>query len=431
MKPAVAAALCLLCLSCAALPLESVKRNVPADFLGVAHAGYSRSDAEYALLRTLGARFSRIDFSWDRIEPEKGLFDFSFFDGVLDKAAENGVGILAILDYDVPWIHPDGKKRGYVPPGRMADWLEYVRRVTERYRGRIFAYEVWNEPNWAFWTGSAEEFADLTRESVAVIRRADPGVKVVVGGFYGGPLGFAGTMLRRGALEQADAVSYHPYARNAPSVAETGVRFMRGLRDLGWEGDFWVTEVGYATRGIYPNSIPDSEAPSALVKTVVLLTATGVGRIVWYALTDKYMETEEPRGENLLSVAEGYFGLAYPDYSPKRTAYAYAAVARVILGSVFDPSLVTVEPGAEAVRIFPFLRMDGSLGLVLWADRRILVGFSRPVRGQSLSIMGPGGERFERTTCALSPEPEVLIVDGLESGAGRPFFSIRAVPALR
>ena len=49
--------------------------------------GMDLVDADLDNISELGANLIRIgDFAWDRFEPADGVFDFSFFDEVIDKA---------------------------------------------------------------------------------------------------------------------------------------------------------------------------------------------------------------------------------------------------------------------------------------------------------------------------------------------------------
>jgi hypothetical protein len=419
------AALTVGCLSCATVPVVTGTLAIPSGFLGVAHAGYSNTKAEYDLLRMLGASFSRIDFSWDIIEPRAGQFDFSRYDAIVDATRENGIGLLAILDYDVPWIHEKGISRKYIPPGRRGAWLEYVERVVERYRGRVPAYEIWNEPNWFFWKGSAEEFAVLTRETAAVIRKTDPRAAIVAGAFSRGPRAFARIMFRGGAFDQVDAISFHPYAPNAEAAASLSARFMADLRTMGFGGRFWITEAGYTTRGIYPNTIPEPEYPSELVKTITLLAITGAERLVWYTLTDRYGANEKPKGESLISVADAYFGLAYPDFTPKRGAYAYAAIARVLPGSTYAPGAVARTVETQRIRLFPFILEDGRLALIAWADASATIEFSLDLHGEIPDIDRPGSRSLAGRNLELSPKPIVVLTNIDTRSADNPAISIK------
>ena len=66
---------------------------------GICHAGYSRSDEEYAILDKLGVGLIRIDMHWSRVQPNFDTWDFEHFDAYLDAADSHGIKVLALLDY--------------------------------------------------------------------------------------------------------------------------------------------------------------------------------------------------------------------------------------------------------------------------------------------------------------------------------------------
>src|SRR5882672_950381 len=65
-------------------------------------------------------------------------------------------------------------------PKDLEDWRTFVRTIATRYKGRIHAYEIWNEPNVKrFWTGSIDQWVALTREASVIINSIDPQAIVV------------------------------------------------------------------------------------------------------------------------------------------------------------------------------------------------------------------------------------------------------------
>jgi len=417
--PAIPAVIIILVALTAAVPRvgspgpQAEKRPIAfaEDFFGIAHAGYSRSRAELDLLSSLGIAFSRIDFSWDIIQPRPGELDFSRFDGIVNALASHGIGTLAILDYDVGWIHPDGRAKRRVPPERMDDWLGYVRGTVGHFRGKVIGWEIWNEPNWTFWSGSVEEFADLTRLTIKAIREVDPGTRILVGSFFRDPVGFARAMSRRGAFEGADAISFHPYDLSPDGSARLTANFMKELRSMGFEGEFWITEIGFPTEGFYPSRVREPDFPATLTKTVALLAVSGPSRIVWYSLSDRYMASGERRDRSIIKSSEDYLGISYPDYSPKIGAWAYAAMIRIVQGSIFDPGVVVISGRADSLKVFPFRMRNGCLGIVAWADGAVGVESSSVLSGHQLSLDGPGESPFSAQRIRLSEKPTILVLD--------------------
>ncbi len=71
-----------------------------------------------------------------------------------------------------------------VPPtcdaALLALWLDYVRETVGRYKDRVHAWEIWNEPGEAtFWSGGAGDYARLLVRTAGVIKGVDPGARIV------------------------------------------------------------------------------------------------------------------------------------------------------------------------------------------------------------------------------------------------------------
>ena len=82
---------------------------------------------------------------------------------------------------DIEW--PGDHYYGYLssaPPARTRDYVAYVRAVAKRYKGRITAYELWNEATSRFlWQGTPKQAAELTAAGASAIRRVDPNATII------------------------------------------------------------------------------------------------------------------------------------------------------------------------------------------------------------------------------------------------------------
>ena len=141
--------------SCASIPVRIVPegRQVPADFAGICHAAKFGTETELSQLEYLGVKWTIHTFDWHRIEAVQGEWDFSIYDKIVDNCIAAGIKIIAVLAYDTPWIHEKGQRLRYIPPDRLPDFLLYVRKTVEHFRGRVDAWAIWNEPNFFFWNG--------------------------------------------------------------------------------------------------------------------------------------------------------------------------------------------------------------------------------------------------------------------------------------
>src|SRR5688500_3763383 len=79
-----------------------------------------------------GAGQVRLDVRWNEVEPERGRFDFSQTDPMIDAAVAAGLVPIGILAYGVPWATASTEDDGgdiFFPPDDPADFAAYVRET--------------------------------------------------------------------------------------------------------------------------------------------------------------------------------------------------------------------------------------------------------------------------------------------------------------
>ncbi len=364
----------LLLASCSTVKMApSNPVSVAGDAFGFCHAGQRSSPKEYRLLDEFGAVWMRNTFRWDKIQTASKRWDFARFDHYVAGAEAAGKKILAVLAYDVGWIYGETEARRNIVPGKLPYFLQYVEGVVARYRGKVDAYEIWNEPNWMFWKGSEEDFIVLTEAAIRKIKEVDPAAKVVAGSFFRVPAKFLRKMLEAGALKEADAVSFHPYALSPLGVAEQCDELRAILDEFGFKGEIWVTEIGFPSEGWYLSRFSDEDKPGVVLKTLAALTARGVRVVFWYELFDQYSKKKDSSTLD----SELFFGLAGRDYRKKAGAVAYSLFAMGTAGSDYRPDLLSAGKGVEA---FLYRRKDGRGILLLFRNdadaREVSIEFS-------------------------------------------------------
>jgi len=400
--------------SCAGIPHDVTEARVLKEPFGFNHAGY-RGDEEAALLETLGAHWVRLDISWVNMQKEPGDFDFSVYDNLLKKTDTAGVSVLGILDYDVPWIHEDPEGKRQVDADQLSWWLEYVQAVALHYGENLAAIEIWNEPNFGkFWTGSDEDFFLLTSKTVKLLNHLLPDTPIIVGSlmynpFVGGP-GYLKKLLAAGATDGADAISLHPYGISTKAGARRMAKAREIMKDYGFQGELWITEMGYPTGG----RVSEEMQGVYIAKTIASSFAAGVDRIIWYQLYDNYLPGEAPERTS----SEAFFGVAYPDYTLKSGGEVIARMAPMLKDSIWAPELLSENPpGNIPAAIYPFRDTEGNVTVVAWSRlgrmNVELTGFDDDAviyetKSEKESTWHPGDSML------LSPEP--LIITGMSEG---------------
>jgi hypothetical protein len=401
----------LFCLSSCAAVSYSVPeaRMIPEDYFGIIpDHGDGPPDKEYAFLDELGAVWLRKTFYWSGFEPEMGTWDYSDYDEFVETGKAAGKKLLIILAYDTAWIHKDNRRRRYITPKQLPYYLRYVEELVGRYKGKVDAYEIWNEPNWIFWQGKRADFFELSRAAALKIREIDPAAKIVTGSFNRVPRSFIRGMFQAGALEEADIISFHPYDISPQGSIWLYDRFKKILAGEGYTGDIWVTETGYPTGGWYPTRVSEARFPAYIVKTLAGLAVRGAGTVFWYELCDTYNRYEKRSPLD----SELYFGLAYPDYTPKKGAAAYALCSRYIAGSEYRPDFPEQDRLPSSVESLYFRGGNNMNTLIVW-NRGIIpvrLAFTLPGTGQRLHdiVSGEGRSIGEKTELTINATPRII-----------------------
>jgi hypothetical protein len=390
-------------ISCASTPLpKNASVNIPDDFFGMVHAGRTRTAEEYALLDEMGVSWILNTFYWNSIERERGTFNFTGNDAFVDMAISEGKKVLVVLGYQADWLYPDGKSKSYISPENIPHFLNFVEETVRHFQGRVSAWSIWNEPNISrFWKGPRKDFFELTRQTAQRIRETDPDAYIIGGVFVRSPDGFIKAMHKAGAMENLDALAFHPYALNPRGAMLVYNDFLGVLSRINFTGPVWITEAGFPTGGWYPTKVSLEEQPSYVVKTIVGAAARGARALLWYEMFDS--QNEGQAGANSRD-SERFFGLAYPDYSRKNAAWAYVLLARYLPGSRYTAELPLRENIPRNIISFCFLEStSGNNTLILWNDRN---------QTQTINLQLPAQALLhDITSGANSPLPEGSSLD--------------------
>ena len=149
------------------------------------------------LIREMGFTHVKAELPWREIQtyfPDD--YDWYRADAVVDAVEEAGLKLIARLDRQPFWTQENGgwPPLDSAPPADLSTFETFCEAVASRYRGRVEAYQVWNEPNlsreWGDNWGTEEierspdatEYVALLRACYLGIKRADPNAVVISAG---------------------------------------------------------------------------------------------------------------------------------------------------------------------------------------------------------------------------------------------------------
>ncbi|MCP4592371.1 MAG: hypothetical protein GY842_16685 [bacterium] len=311
-------------------------------------------EARLRVLEDTGAGWARQDFWWSLVEPRRDTFVWKDFDRAVADYERHGLNLLAILCYASAW---SGESCPATDEERER-FGRYVYEMVKRYKGRVAAWEVWNEPNiQPFWSPrpDPELYARLLRAACVAAKKADPNC-TVIGGVLAGPHAeFLEGMYQHGAGGYFDALSYHNYGQQLDIAAEwSAVEKLRGIMRAHGDADkpIWHTETGFFTG---PAGLSEHDQAARIVRHSVGLLALGVERTFQLTLNDW---TDDSQHHDL----SAYRGLTHADYRLKESYGAYRTMCQR-LGNKRFVAAVRPAPGVSG---YLFQDDHGDTVLVMW-----------------------------------------------------------------
>ncbi|MGI8916349.1 MAG: O-antigen ligase family protein [Chloroflexota bacterium] len=152
---------------------------------------------DFSAIQAGGFGWVRQEFIWDQIEPDaKGNhFDtknqvdaWAKWDRIVADAQQYHVQLIVRLDYAPAWATAGNPDSGQCPtlcppPNEAQDFAAFAGAVARRYKGKIAAYQVWNEPNlqheWAGKPISPAGYTALLKAGYMAIKAADPAALIL------------------------------------------------------------------------------------------------------------------------------------------------------------------------------------------------------------------------------------------------------------
>jgi len=360
---------------------------IPEDFFGISPDRSPLEKEDFDLLDEFSAVWIRTTARWSGIERQKGVWDFEYWDAYVEKAKAAGKKIILILAFDNPWLYSNSKERRDLTEREIPYFTEYVEQMVNRYRGLVDAFEIWNEPNWFFWKGSNRHFYALSSAAAKKAKETDQNAVILEGATFRVHRRFLRGMFRSGAFEHSDGISLHPYARDALHTVKQVDKLRKIMEEFSYDKPIWITEVGYATGGIYFSSNRLKRYPEYIVKTLSGLAARGMRNALWYELLDEYNSGKAPNRWN----PSQFFGLVYPDKTFKPGAEAFMLTARNLAGAEYSPEFPLRDGVSKKITSLYFSKQDGESVLLLWKNSRF-----GAAGGESIHLSIPGAADITR-----------------------------------
>jgi hypothetical protein len=270
--------------------------------------GEPTAERDMQLVAAMGFTWIKVTMPWRAMEPQHQVYDWTESDRLVELADNYGLKIIARIADSPAWARADGGNNGAVdsPPDDYQDYANFIGAFTGHYKRdnrRVYAIEVWNEPNinreWAMQVPDPAAYTRLLRLSYVAAKAESPRMTILNGALT--PTGtwddtsqpddvFLQGMYNAGAGGFFDVLSVHaPGYKAAPETSPDdiandptlgghrffGFRHVEDLRNIMVaNGDepkqIWITELGWTSDTIHADyawfQVPEETKADYLVR---------------------------------------------------------------------------------------------------------------------------------------------------------------------
>lgn len=256
-------------------------------------------------LQAAGVKWVRIDVAWDGMEEahkgHRNAWYIGMVDFCVDEARKRGMEVLLTLWLTPSWAN--GGQSTMVPPTNPQDYADFARWAAGHFRGRVAAWEIWNEPDQrGFWNGSTEQYVALVKAAYPAFKAGAPESLVVLAGPSSNDDGLVRRWYQLGVKGSFDVLATHPYQGMGdapPEAPDTGHRWwlshapsVKAVMDEYGDGSkpIWFTEMGWSAHenwaGIenWQRGVTQAVQADYLVRSIAYVRSRFpfVGVMFWY-----------------------------------------------------------------------------------------------------------------------------------------------------
>lgn len=197
---------------------------------------YADYQAYKPYLGPLGIPFIRLQGGWAKSEQEKGKYNFSWLDQIIDDALSQGVQPWVELSYGNPIYKGGGEAAlaGGIPTSEEAlkAWDQWAEQMVQRYKSKITHWEIWNEPDISK-TITAKDYAEFYIRTAEIVKKHQPDAVLMAIGLaginrYEYVETFLSELKKQNKLNLVDIITYHGYA----PLPEDSYKHVSKVRDL-------------------------------------------------------------------------------------------------------------------------------------------------------------------------------------------------------
>ncbi len=132
------------------------------------------------MVKAAGFSWIRFQVEWSDIEREPGRYSTGGLDQIVDRAYQSGIKMIVSVSHAPSWLDPN-----HGIPSDTGPFRQLMERLAQRYRGKVQAWEIWNEQNLVWVPGQQVDvgrYVELLKAGYQGIKAGDPDAIVLFGG---------------------------------------------------------------------------------------------------------------------------------------------------------------------------------------------------------------------------------------------------------
>ena len=299
----------------------------------------------YENMAQVGARWGTIDTWWKELEPEKGKYNWAYYDKWFNEALKAGITpiphLYAIPQWTSSWKPGDPGDSWTYPPIDWDQWERFVYDFVNHYKDWLIYLRIWNEPNLEYWHGTPAEYAKLAKIAYQAARRAKPDIKIIIEAaatWEKNPVDFFDAVYKADDSSYYDIIAIHNYRFNDANFPEKTQFLPTYDRFIEWRNknkpnvEAWDTEFAcMADNWVWFIGVGEKHQAQWLGRTHVLGFAKGLKKMFWFP-GYSWGVPEEP-----------YYnpaGLLRADLTPRPAYVAYHTMASALSWAKYERALL-------------------------------------------------------------------------------------------
>jgi len=182
--------------------------------------GKPYSPVKTVLLTGAGFGWAKVQIPWSSYESSKGNINFGTLDSIVNTVQARGVRLLFSVTGVPNWaLRPGANSVQSGPPANTQDFGNFIGALSSRYKGKVQAYEIFNETNHTGWSGywTPAEYVGVLKIAYQTIKSNDPNAVVVsaapspgaVPGIVVDDVDWIDQLYQAGLKDYSDAVGVH------------------------------------------------------------------------------------------------------------------------------------------------------------------------------------------------------------------------------